>query len=204
MILELKVLFMQLLDLDTPHRCVGAGKNVIFLFSAVKVNTTAANLLNSIPSLKLSATDVLRILHDAIYFNNETNIHHTNFVKQKIVMEDVLEKIKSNPDDMIKELYDITKSLATTDNVFIYLATDVNKLVKDHGSDLAILKELLNTTSEASDLTKRFQPKSEYFYRDTLKTKPQHIAFAVGGTESCYMKQSIPYDNTDWTNSSVR
>ena len=123
---------MQLLDLDTPHRCVGAGKNVIFLFSAVKVNTTAANLLNSIPSLKLSATDVLRILHDAIYFNNETNIHHTNFVKQKIVMEDVLEKIKSNPDYMIKELYDITKSLATTDNVFIYLATDVNKLVKDH------------------------------------------------------------------------
>ena len=39
------------------------------------------NLLNGIPSLKLSATDVLRVLHDGIYFSNESNINHCNFVR---------------------------------------------------------------------------------------------------------------------------
>ena len=50
-------------------------------FTGLKVNTTVTNLLNGIPSLKLSATDVLRVLHDDIYFNNESNIHHCNFVR---------------------------------------------------------------------------------------------------------------------------
>ena len=50
-------------------------------FTGLKVNTTVTNLLNGIPSLKLSATDVLRVLHDGIYFSNESNIHHCNFVR---------------------------------------------------------------------------------------------------------------------------
>ena len=51
--------------------------------TTVKVNTTAANILNNIPSLRLSATDVLRSLHDGLYFSNESNIHHTSFLRQK-------------------------------------------------------------------------------------------------------------------------
>ena len=50
-------------------------------FTGLKVNTTVTNLLNGIPSLKLSATDVLRVLHDGIYFSNESNINHCNFVR---------------------------------------------------------------------------------------------------------------------------
>merc|ERR1719341_2178362 len=48
-----------------------------------KVNTTAVNILNNIPSLKLSATDVLRSLSDGIYFNRDSNIHHTSILRQK-------------------------------------------------------------------------------------------------------------------------
>ena len=60
-------------------------------FTGVRVNTTVTNLLNSIPSLKLSATDVLRLLHDGIYFSKESNIHHCNFVRNvrgRVVLRD--------------------------------------------------------------------------------------------------------------------
>ena len=50
-------------------------------FTGVRVNTTVTNLLNGIPSLKLSATDVLRVLHDGIYFSRDSNIYHCNFVR---------------------------------------------------------------------------------------------------------------------------
>ena len=50
-------------------------------FTGLKINTTAANLLSNIPSFKQSATDVLRALHDGIFFDDDNNIHYTNFVR---------------------------------------------------------------------------------------------------------------------------
>ena len=58
-------------------------------FTGLRVNTTVTNLLNGIPSLKLSATDVLRVLHDGIYFSRESNIHHCNFVRNVRVRVEV-------------------------------------------------------------------------------------------------------------------
>ena len=45
--------------------------------------------------------------------------------------------------------------------------------------------------------------KSEHLYRADASDRPQHVAFGVGGTESCYLKQSVPYNNTDWTDPAV-
>ena len=170
------------------------------------MNTTAANLLNNIPSLKLSATDVLRALHDGVYFNNDNNIHDTNFIKQKVVLETVMEQLKTESQGVIQELYNITKSLATHDNSFIYIASNVKNLTEQYGPDLALLNTLLNQTEAGMDkqsLKERFVVMSEHEYRDSTQEKPQHIAFAVGGTESCYLKQSVQYNNTDWSKPSV-
>ena len=166
------------------------------------MNTTAANLLNNIPSLKLSATDVLRVLHDGLYFDSNNNIHHANFVKQKKVLENIIDSIRTDPEAVVQELYHIRDALATPENAFFFLATNVKNLVQGYGSDLTVMKTLLNTTAESSlDVKERFPVKSEYFYRDTDRAaKPQHIAMGVGGTESCYLKQSVQYINTDWTN----
>ena len=174
-------------------------------FTGVKVNTTAANLLNNIPSLKLSATDVLRVLHDGVYFEQDTNIHYSNFIRQKRVLENVMKRLKDNEEDFIEDFYEIVRSLACADNAFVYLATDIRKLVKDYGSDLAVLQHLLNSTESegAKNLDARFIINSEHNYRDASGDKPRHIAFGVGGTESCFLKQSVTYNNTDWTNPDV-
>ena len=170
-------------------------------FTGIKINTTAANLLSNIPSLKLSATDVLRALHDGVYFDQDTNIHYSNFVRQKRVLESVLDKAKDNEQELVEDFYDIVRNLACSENAFVYLASDIKNLVREYGSDLSVIKTLFNSTetNRAKTFEGRFVINSEQEYRDTASNKPRHIAFGVGGTESCFMKQSVTYNNTDWT-----
>jgi len=172
-----------------------------------KVNTTAVNILNLIPSLRLSATDVVRSLSDGLYFNNESNIHHTSILRQKRFLEGVLEQIKTEPGEIINELYETISVLVRPENVFLYLATDAEELRKTYGETLPILRTLFNESStpvEVEELRKRYLIKSEHAYRrERNDTRPMHVAFGVGGTESCFLKQWILYNNTDWTHSEV-
>lgn len=175
--------------------------------TVTKVNTTAANILNNIPSLKLSATDVLRFLSDGLYFNNNSNIHHTSLLRQKKFLDDVIEEIKTDPDKIITELYEIMKQLARPENAFLYLATDAQELADKFTPSLPILKKLFNESGAALDpsqLRDRYNIKSEYEYRRSQdQMLERHIAFGVGGTESCFLKQSVLYNNTDWTHQEV-
>ena len=50
----------------------------------------------------------------------------------------------------------------------------------------------------------RYDIKSEHEYRrGKAERVDDHVAFGVGGTESCFLKQSILYNNTDWTHKEV-
>jgi len=174
--------------------------------TTVKVNTTAANILNNIPSLRLSATDVLRSLHDGLYFSNKSNIHHTSFLRQKTFLDKLLEEIKTDSQSVIAELYNMIETLAKPENAFVYLATNADELVRHFGRDLPLLNSLFNVSTELdkTGLSERFVLKSEHEYRKVEEdAAPRHVAFGVGGTESCYLKQSMLYNNTDWTHKEV-
>lgn len=179
------------------------------LLTEKKVNSTAANIVNLIPSMKLSATDVLRSLSDGLYFNRESNIYHTSILRQKKVLDGVLEKIKTAPGEMITELAEIISVLARPENAFVYLATDSEELRNTYGPSLPVLHNLFNesstsTTVERQELETRYEIPSEHRYRrGRQEARPQHVVFGVGGTESCFLKQWILYNNTDWSDSEV-
>jgi len=172
-----------------------------------KVNTTAVNILNNIPSLKLSATDVLRSLSDGIYFNRDSNIHHTSILRQKQFLDSIMDEIKADADKVLGELHDIMKLLAKPENAFVYLATDAQELASSFGQSLPLLQTLFNQSRPAEDrsqLMERYEIKSEHEYRrQKAERVDDHVAFGVGGTESCFLKQSILYNNTDWTHKEV-
>ena len=175
--------------------------------TTVKVNTTTANILNNIPSLRLSATDVLRSLHNGLYFSNKSNIHHTSFLRQKTFLSGLLEEIKTDSQSIIDELYGLIRTLARPESAFVYLATNADELVRYFGSGLPMLSSLFNVSAklDQTGLSERFVLKSEYEYRKVEEDSvPRHVAFGVGGTESCYLKQSMLYNNTDWTHKEVR
>lgn len=170
-----------------------------------KLNTTAVNILNNIPTIKLSATDVQRTLFDGMYFDNTSNIYHTSFIKQKAFLESLIEDIKTKPEEIVSEVYDIIQTLARPENAFVHIATDIEKLVQQEGASLPSLTNLFNSSLslEPVNLDMRFQLKSEYGFRQLEAGLPRHVGFGVGGTESCFLKQSILYNNTDWTHPEV-
>ena len=172
-----------------------------------KVNTTAWNMLNKIPALTQSAIHLLRALDDGLYFNNASMIHHSSFLRQKKILEGVLETIKTDPGSVTEDLYQLIRTLASPENTFLYIATDTKKLIKQYGPDLSVLGSLLNVTTnvDRSSLVEQFDVKSDYEYRkvDRNDEVPKHMVYGVGETESCHLLQSYWYNLTDWTSSEV-
>ena len=148
---------------------------------------------------------VLRSLDNGLYFSSDSNIHHTSFLRQKKFLDAVLEEIKTDAQSVIEELYTMVRTLATPQNAFVYLATNAEDLINHFGKDLPLLRSLFNSTDKSvpTDLSERYVIKSEHEYRNMAGTVPRHVVFGVGGTESCYLKQSVLYNNTDWTHTEV-
>ena len=65
------------------------------------------------------------------------------------------------------------------------------------------LRDLLAGPRSDTELDTRYVVRSEHLYRNTSANTDHHVAFAVGGTESCYLKQSASYNNTDWADPAV-
>ena len=139
-----------------------------------------------------------------MYFRKDSNI--ASFLKQQKFLEGILEAIKTEPGTVTEELYGIIRNLAKPENACLYLATNAEELIKHFGPGLPLLQTLFNATYEIdkTKLSERFLVKAEHEYRKVDEdVLPRHVAFGVGGTESCYLKQSIFYNNTDWTHSEV-
>ena len=124
----------------------------------------------------------------------------TAVFRQTRVLEDLLETLKTDPDSVISELDQMVSKLARSDAALVYLATKVSHLTAEYGADLSVLSDLLPLSDTATDLSSRYVASSEYSFRNSSN---KHVAFGVGGTESCYLKQSVLYNNTDWSSPAV-
>jgi len=170
----------------------------------LKVNTTAAKLLNGIPSQLTSAGSVLYYLHGELFFSNDSSMYHWNILRQKVLLEEVLEDIKTNPQSIIEELYGLIRTLVKPENAFLHLATNAKELIKIYGPGLQVLKSIFNNSVEIDQatLSEHFTIKSDIENRN-FKPNTRHVIFGLESTDSCYMRQSIFYNNTDWTDPEV-
>ena len=175
--------------------------------TTVNVNATARNMLNNIPELKQKDTYVLNALDQGLYFNNESMIHHTSFLRQKKILEGVLETIKTDPGSVTEELYTMIRTLTRPENTLMLLATDTKQFIRQYGSDLSVIDSLFNMTKQLdkSSLSEGFEVKSDYEYCkvDMDDGVLRHVAYGMGETESSYLLQSYWFNITDWNNSEV-
>ena len=91
--------------------------------------------------------------------------------------------------------------LARPERSFVYVAANAKDLTSNYGSDLALLNTIFNSSSSESDidLSERFEVKREHEYRKKDLSNPRHVSLGVDSTKSCYLSQSILYNNSDWT-----
>jgi hypothetical protein len=69
-------------------------------FTGERTQALVSQLLQALPALKQKASTVVDTISDEIYFNNVTNVHHASFLRQQKFLQGVLEKLKTNPDEV--------------------------------------------------------------------------------------------------------
>ncbi len=104
------------------------------VFTADRVKSLCSQLLNIIPGAKLKANSVVDVLSDNLYFNKESVIHHTSFLRQKKFLDTVMEQLEKDPAPVLAKLQALVKKIVQPKNALVYLATNNEKLVKEYGA----------------------------------------------------------------------
>ena len=118
-----------------------------------------------------------------------------------------MEKLEVTPATVLGALQRIRKVVVKPKNVFVQMATNLSKLTERYGNTVAeVWKQFFdpltiqdkNLGGKNEDiLSTRYSVISESKYRDT-KPELRHAIVGLPGTESCYLKQAILYDTTNW------
>ena len=120
---------------------------------------------------------------------------------------DVMEKLEATPATVLAALQRIRKTVVRPKNVFVQMSTSLSKLTEQYGNGVAnVWKHFFDPLSNQEKnlgrkmeeiLSQRYSVKSESEYRDA-NPEIRHVITGLPGTESCYLKQAIHYDTTNW------
>ena len=120
---------------------------------------------------------------------------------------DVMEKLELTPATVLAALQRIRKVVVRPKNMFVHMATSLPKLSKNYGNKVSeVWKQFFdpltiqekNLGGEIEDvLSTRYNVISESTYRNENPAL-RHVIVGLPGTESCYLKQAIHYDTTNW------
>ena len=154
-----------------------------------------------------SASTIKSELLDGIYFNNKTMEHYTKKLVQKKFLNQLKQRIiDGEAEDIIEDLYRMVKILGTSNNSFLHLAGDAKEMTTKYGRNVTLLSGLFNATSLTGReewLSGRYEVSREHRYRAENSSIPHHVALGVDSTSSCYLTQTVMYNNTDWSDKEV-
>jgi len=165
-------------------------------FTEKDLNATVGNRLNVRTP---GASSIKSKLFDGLYFDNTTFKHYAGHLVQKKFLTNLKKDLKSNVSAVIGELYDMVNTLAKPERSFVYVAANAEDLIENYGQNLPILNTIFNTSiSRNTNLNERFRLKREHEYRKTNFENLRHVALGVDSTKSCYLSQSVLYNNSNW------
>lgn len=199
------VRFVARLKLDKYEDVVKLFQDALFdvNFTNERAKTRIARVLNSIPAAKQDAGSIVGAVYDNIYFNNQTYLHASSFLRQKQFLEKVKQELDTKPESLINKLQELRRTIVKSKNTFVYMSTDLGKLTNAHGDKASkVWKNFFKTENENDILpeeimAKRYPITPEWQYRDP-NPKVRHAIVGLPGTESCYLKQAIDFDMHTW------
>jgi len=171
-------------------------------FTMKELNTTIGKHLNKRTP---EAVSIWIELFNGLYFDNTTPMHYAGFQVQKHFLTKLKKEIRSNITSVLSDLYEIVDILAKPERSFVYIASNAEDLARVYGSDLTVFKKIFNSTSNNinDNLSERYKVRKEYEYRKKDLNNPRHVALGMDSTMSCYLLQSVLYNNTDWADKDV-
>ena len=85
-------------------------------FSVERAKTRIARVLNSIPHAKQDAGTIVGAVYNNIYFNNQTYLHASSFLRQKQFLEKVKEELDTKPESLINKLQELRQTIVKSKN----------------------------------------------------------------------------------------
>ena len=120
---------------------------------------------------------------------------------------DLSSKLEANPASVLGKLQKIRRQIVKPKNVFVQMATCLDKLHMMYGAKaIQVWKQFFDGLSSKDRnlggpmelmLKGRYPIMSESYYRDP-NPAVRHVIVGLPGTESCYLKQAILYENRNW------
>merc|ERR1719215_1699369 len=144
-------------------------------------------------------------LFDNLFFNNRTSIYFSSALRQLKFLKQINEEIDDNPGVLIAKLHSLVDKILKPKNLFVQMATSLDRLTDMYDSPAQPWIDLFDSVPQAEESTRldrRFPTVSEHYYQDS-NPDVRHAILGVPGSSSCYLKQSIPYDQKDWEDQEV-
>ena len=174
-------------------------------FTMKELNTTISNRLNY---RKPSASAILSSLFDGLYFDGNSSDHYTDHIKQKRFLEGMREEVKEDVEAVIKEVHDLIKLLVQPERAFLHMAGKAESIVELYSSNITPLHSIFNVSKvkknqSEEELSERFDLRPESSFRKAELEEEggkelRHVAMGVDSSKSCYLSQTILYNNTNW------
>ena len=166
------------------------------------INETIENMINEqAPGVE----SILSAIEDNMYFDNLSCIYFSGHLVQKNFLNKLKNESADNGEKVLRDLHGILETILRPQNSFLHIAANAKKLIKHFGSDLLIFNSVFNESSTAynENQRKRFQLKQPHEYRRKHFDSHRHVGLGLESIKSCYLSQSILYNNTDWGLKSV-
>ena len=201
------MMFFAEAELTNYEKTIGLLREAIFNveFSLEKARILISQLLNGIPSMKLSASSMNSALFDNLFFGKKNNnIYFTSVLRQQQFLEKISNQLQDNPVALISKLHQLKDLIVQPKNIFVQMATSLNRLTESYPDPTEPWINLFDSSNTAGSPSssaqlkeKRFTSKSDHHFKNP-NPEMRHAMIGIPGTSSCYLKQSIPYEITDW------
>ncbi|XP_040563241.1 uncharacterized protein C05D11.1 [Lepeophtheirus salmonis] len=171
-------------------------------FTSERFKSVIQQILNGIPVKKSSPSKVLDAILDNIYFKDNTYIHHASFLRLQKTAVSLLNDLQKDETKILQKFKSLKDQVLHPKNIFLYVASNLEKNLDSGHLPWINFFGKGEEPPSSEFLSHRYQTPSENAFK---KEKPdfRHAIASVSSSESCYLKQSIYYDNTDWEDNEI-
>ena len=123
---ESVMLFMQC-EPDKYEQAVSWMRKLLYQtrLTAERAKVLATKMENSVSELKRSGSKVVKIMMDAVLFNEESNIQASNMIRQQQFLKNIVKKLDCSPKEILSDLEELRYHLTTPSNMMLHMATDL-------------------------------------------------------------------------------
>lgn len=170
-------------------------------FVGQRVKVKANKLVNSIGDLKRSGPKLLDVMFYSIVFKNETNQNQQSILKQEKFLNNLLERLNTEEDVVLRELEEVRQAIVAPDRITIHMSTDLEKL-SVRADPLAPWMDFVAPEEKANLAKEKFLnviPDSSMQSYEDIGKYTGYLS-GVGSVESAYLLQAARSitENRDW------